>query len=48
MNLGLTNASSYVLVPGYVFNNITLVGSIGDGCKLLGQNCNFIGRVAYN
>jgi hypothetical protein len=48
MNLGLTNASAYGRVPGYVFNNKTLVGSIGDGGKLLGQNGNVIGRVADN
>ncbi|AOV99538.1 hypothetical protein [Dehalococcoides mccartyi] len=48
MNLGLTSKSATGQVPGYVFNNKTLVGQIGENGRLVDSHNNVIGQIADN
>ncbi|BAZ96694.1 serine/threonine protein phosphatase [Dehalococcoides mccartyi] len=48
MNLGLTSRTATGATPGYVFNNKTLVGQIGENGRMVDSHNNIIGRIADN
>lgn len=48
MNLGLTSRTATGATPGYVFNNKTLVGQIGENGRMVDSHNNIIGQIADN
>ncbi|MPL61386.1 hypothetical protein SDC9_06957 [bioreactor metagenome] len=48
MNLGLTSRTATGATPGYVFNNKTLVGQVGENGRLVDSHNNIIGQIADN